>query len=174
MKEPLKLPFVFLFILLCVTVVLSALALFSAWGRGPGPGTRLGRRVALGHFAAAAFEVLIPAVVVSIVLLGFRMARRPFSRLGGFLITLCVGYIVLVNGMILLSSLSGKAGPAESEARGSLQPRHSRASAPRFCPLRPCQVTGFAACSSTMQLPRRSISPCTRRAACPRGKAASR
>jgi len=120
-KEPLKLPFVFLFILLCVTVVLSALTLFSAWGLSAS-GAPFDLAWLLGHFAAAAFEVLIPAVVISIVLLGFRMARRPFSRLGGFLITLCAGYIVLVNGMILLSSLSGKAGPAPSGTRSFLQP----------------------------------------------------
>jgi hypothetical protein len=43
---------------------------------------------------------MLPAVLLSIVLLGFRMVRRPFSRFLGFLIVLAAGYAVLVNGLV--------------------------------------------------------------------------
>jgi len=122
-KETLKLPFVFLFILLCVTVILSALALFAAWGLSGGAASPFGLTYILVHFPQSALEVLIPSVVISMVLLGFRMARRPFSRLLGFLIALGAGYIVLVNGMIWLSALAGKTTPTPVEAQQYLQPR---------------------------------------------------
>lgn len=123
MKEPLKLPFVFLFILLCVIVILSALALFAEWGQSGSAGTPFDLTWVLQHSPAAAFEVLIPSVVATMVLLGFRMARRPISRLLGFLIALGAGYIVLVNGMIWLSALAGKTTPAPEASAQHLQPR---------------------------------------------------
>jgi len=122
-KEPLKLPFVFLFILLCLTVILSALVLFAQWGLSDSAGTPFGFPYLLQHFPSAAFSVLVPSVITSMVLLGFRMARRPFSRLLGFLLALAAGYIVLVNGMIWLSALTGKARPAPVVAEQYLQPR---------------------------------------------------
>jgi len=122
-KEPLKLPFVFLFLLLCVTVILAALDLFASWGLSDSAAVPLGLTYVLQHFPGAALAVLIPAVVVSVVLIGFRMMHRPFSRLLGFLIVLVVGYIVLVNGMMWLSTLSEKARQAPLAAGQYLQPR---------------------------------------------------
>ncbi len=122
-KEPLKLPFVFLFILLCMTVILAALDLFASWGLSDSASAPFGLSYVLGHLPGAALDVLIPSVVVSVVLIGFRMARRPFSRLLGFLIVLAAGYIVLVNGMIWLSVLAGKARSAPAAAERFLQPR---------------------------------------------------
>ncbi len=109
MKEPLKLPFVFLFILICLTVVLSALSLFARWGLADSAVRPFDLTYVLQLLPGAAFDVLIPSVVITTVLVGFRMARRPFSRLLGFLIVLAAGYILLVNGMIWLSTLAGKA-----------------------------------------------------------------
>ena len=123
MKEPLKLPFVFLFILLCVTVILAALDLFASWGLSDSAAAPLGLTYVLQHSPGAAVAVLIPSVVVSVVLVGFRMARRPFSRILGFLIVLVVGYIVLVNGMIWLSALAGRARPSPPSAGQYLQSR---------------------------------------------------
>ncbi|MGA2763530.1 MAG: hypothetical protein ABSG17_09220 [Spirochaetia bacterium] len=123
MKEPLKLPFVFLFILLCVGVVLSALTLFAWWGLTDSALRPFGLTYIVQRLPQAAFQVIIPSVVVSIVLLGFRMARRPFSRLLGFLIVLAAGYILLVNGMLWFSAMAGKARPAPQAAREYLQPR---------------------------------------------------
>ena len=120
MKEPLKLPFVFLFVLICVTLVLTALALFAGWGVSAFAPFDIAYLV--DHFPGAAFGVLIPSVVITVVLAGFRMARRPFSRLLGFLIVLGTGYIVLVNGMIWLSALSGKMRQQPETARQYLQP----------------------------------------------------
>ena len=123
MKEPLKLPFVFLFTLLCVTVILSALVLFAQWGLSDSAATPFGFLYLMQRLPSAGFSVLIPSVIASMVLLGFRMARRPFSRLLGFVIALAAGYIVLVNGMIWLSSLAGKAKPASTVAGQYLQAR---------------------------------------------------
>jgi hypothetical protein len=121
-KEPLKLPFVFLFILICVTIILSAVTVFAAWGSA-GPPASFDVTYLLGHFPEAAFGVLIPSVVISMVLVGFRMARRPFSRLLGFLILLAASYIVLVNGMIWLSALSGRVRQQPQTTQHYLQPK---------------------------------------------------
>lgn len=122
-KEPLKLPFVFLFNVICVTVVLSALSLFTSWGLTESAALPFTFTYLLQRLPDEAFHVLIPSVVVSMVIVGFRMARRPFSRLAGFLIVAATGYIVLVNGMILLSTLAGKARPTMGQAANYLQPR---------------------------------------------------
>ena len=122
MKEPLKLPFVFLFILICVTIILSAVTVFAAWGSA-GPPASFDITYFLGHFPQAAFGVLIPSVVISMVFVGFRMARHPFSRLLGFLILLATSYIVLVNGMIWLSALSGRVRLQPQTTRHYLQPK---------------------------------------------------
>ena len=99
MKEPLRLPFVFLIVFLCTVVVLTSLQLFAGWGLAdwPRPFTF---ELAASRAPGALFAVMLPAVLLSVVLLGFRMMRRPISRLLGFLIVLGAGYAVLVNGLI--------------------------------------------------------------------------
>ncbi len=123
MREALKLPFVFLFLLLCVTLVLSALSLLAEWGRADSVVRPFDLAYVVQRLPAAAFGVLIPSVVVSIVLIGFRMARRPFSRLLGFLLVLAAGYILLVNGMIWLATLAGAARPSAAPPGQFLQSR---------------------------------------------------
>lgn len=100
MKEPLRLPFVFLLIFLCVMVVLTSLQIFAGWGLEDWPVRSFTLELAAARLPRALFEVMLPAVLLSIVLLGFRMVRRPFSRLLAFLIVLGVSYAVLVNGLI--------------------------------------------------------------------------
>ncbi|HEY9593824.1 MAG TPA: hypothetical protein VHE79_05060 [Spirochaetia bacterium] len=115
MKEPLKLPFIFLFMLVCVTLVCAALNVLATWGTfdaGLRPFT-LGYAVRM--FPRSVFDVMIPSTVLAIVLLGFRMARHPFSRLLGLLIVLIAGYVVLVNGMIWFRSLAAST-PRSTEA----------------------------------------------------------
>jgi hypothetical protein len=99
MKEPLRLPFVFLLLVLCVTAVLAALQLFAGWGLEEWPRS-FTLELAAARLPGALFQVTLPAVLLSIVLLGFRMVRRPFSRLLGFLIVLGASYVVLVNGLV--------------------------------------------------------------------------
>lgn len=98
-KEPLRLPFVFLLIFLCAMVVLAAFHLFAGWGLDdwPRPFTL---ELAASRAPGALFAVTLPAALLSVVLLGFRMMRRPISRLLGFLIVLGASYAVLVNGLI--------------------------------------------------------------------------
>ena len=67
------------------------------------------------------YDVLVPSVVLSIVLLGFRLARRRFSRFFALLIVLGVGYIVLVNGMLWLRPRAG-ASPAAGASPGQYLP----------------------------------------------------
>ncbi len=121
MKEPLKAPFIFVLILLCATVVLAGLQVLAAWGLYDSPDRGFSLAYALQKLPRAILDVLIPAVVLSIVLLGFRMARRPFSRFLGMLIVLAVGYIALVNGMIWFRSLAGKSVPATEAPRQYLR-----------------------------------------------------
>ena len=92
-KEPLRLPFLFLLVVLCVTALLAAIQVFA--GGGP-----LTLERAAARLPRAAFEMMLPAVLLSIVLLGVRMVRRPISRFLAFLIVLGASYLVLVNGLI--------------------------------------------------------------------------
>ena len=100
MKEPLRLPFVFLLVFLCALVVLASLQLFAGWGLEDSEVRRFTLELAAARAPRALFEVMLPAVLLSIVLLGFRMARRPIPRLLGFLIVLVAGCVVLVNGLV--------------------------------------------------------------------------
>jgi hypothetical protein len=120
-KEPLKAPFIFVLILLCATAALAALQVLAAWGLSDSPNRAFSTAYLLAKLPRAIFDVMIPSVVLSIVLLGFRMARRPFSRLLGLLIVLGVGYVALVNGMIWFRTLAGKSAPATESPRQYLQ-----------------------------------------------------
>ena len=99
MKEPLRLPFVFLLVFLCSLAVLASLQLFAVWGLEDSGVRRFTLELAAAKLPRALFEVMLPAVLLSVVLLGFRMARRPISRLLGFLIVLGAGCGVLVTGL---------------------------------------------------------------------------
>jgi hypothetical protein len=111
-KEPLKVPFIFLFILICTTFVCAVLDMLTAWGLYESAGRSFTLAAAVQKLPRSLYDVLVPSVVLSIVLLGFRLARRRFSRFLALLIVLGVGYIVLVNGMLLVRPLAG-ASPAE-------------------------------------------------------------
>ena len=102
MKEPLKVPFIFLFILICTTFVCAVLDMLTAWGLYESAGRSFTLASAVQRLPRSLYDVLVPSVVLSIVLLGFRLARRPFSRFTALFIVLGVGYIVLVNGMLLV------------------------------------------------------------------------
>jgi hypothetical protein len=104
-KEPLRLPFVFLLLFLCTTAVLAALQVFAG-------GAPLTLELAALRLPRAAFDVMLPAVLLSIVLLGFRMVRRPFSRFLAFLIVLGASYAVLVNGLIWTHRAESSVTPA--------------------------------------------------------------
>ena len=99
MQEPARLPFVFLLVFLCSLVVLASLQLFAVWGLGDWPVRSFTLELAAARLPRTLFEVMLPAVLLSVVLLGFRMARRPISRLLGFLIVLGAGCVVLVTGL---------------------------------------------------------------------------
>jgi hypothetical protein len=121
-NEPLKAPFIFLFILLCATVILSALNLLYTWGMYDSTTRAFGLAYVVQRFPRSVLETLIPSVVLSIILLGFRMARRPFSRFLGLCIVLGASYIALVNGMIWIRALGAKSQPMTETPRQYLQP----------------------------------------------------
>ncbi len=123
-KEPLKLPFIHLLFILGSTFLLAVLDLCWSWGMFEAGVHRFTLTYALQRFPASAFTVLVPAVVISTILVGFRMARHRFSRLLGVVLVLGVSYLVLVNGMILLGRLSRvSTTAAEANPRQYLQPR---------------------------------------------------
>jgi hypothetical protein len=114
-KEPLLLPVFLLFSFLCALVLFAALDMFGAWGSGAG-GAPFTLATAIAAFPASAQRSLVPAVLVALVLSGLRMARKSFSRLLGIVICLAAGYILLVNGMILLGRLDRQSGEVRAAA----------------------------------------------------------
>ena len=122
-KEPLKLPFLFLFILLCVLIILSALDVLATWGMDESGTRAFSLGYAVARLPRSAFEAMLPSVVLSLVAVGIGMARRPFSRFLGLLICLAVSYAALVNGMIWLGRLDAKARPAQVAAARYFGPR---------------------------------------------------
>jgi len=121
-KEPLKVPFILLLILACATFALAALAIFSAWGIEDSSSRAFTFTYVLQKLPRSLFDLTIPAVVLSIVLIGFRLARRPFSRFLGLLIVLVIGYAAMVNGMIWFRSLSAAARPAAAAPAQYVRP----------------------------------------------------
>jgi hypothetical protein len=120
-NEPLKVPFIFLFLLLCTTFFCAALDTLSAWGLSGATGGRFTLIYAVQRFPRSVYDVLVPSVVLSIVLLGLRLARRRISRFVALFIVLGVGYVVLVNGMLWIRPLAGASQPAAA-ARQFLAP----------------------------------------------------
>jgi hypothetical protein len=121
-REPLKAPFILLFTLICTTVVLTALNVLATWGLYDSSTRAFGLSYVLARAPRSMFEVIVPSVVLSIVLFGLRMARRPFSRFLGLAIVLVVSYVVLVNGMILVRGMGAKARMAPEATRQYIQP----------------------------------------------------
>jgi hypothetical protein len=119
MKEPLRLPFVFLLVFLGAVVVLGSLQLFARWGLEDWPVRRLSLELVAVRAPQALFEVMLPAVLLSIVLLGFRMGRRPIPRFLAFVIVLGASYVLLVNGLIW--TRRAERGVREPAAVGSWQ-----------------------------------------------------
>ena len=122
MKEPLKVPFILLLILACAVVVLAVLGVFGTWGIEDSSTRAFNFTYIMQKIPRALFDVMIPAVVLSIVLIGFRLARKPFSRLLGLLIVLFVSYAALVNGMIWFKTLSAAARPASGAPAQYVRP----------------------------------------------------
>jgi hypothetical protein len=121
-KEPLKVPFIFLFILLCTTAILSVLNVIYTWGMFDSSARAFSLAYAAQRLPRSLFDMMIPSVILSIVLLGFRLARRPFSRFLGLLIVLGVSYVVLVNGMLWLRAFSARVPAVAESPRHYLQP----------------------------------------------------
>jgi hypothetical protein len=121
-KEPLKAPFIFLFMLLCATLILSALNVLYTWGMYDSATRAFSFAYVVQRFPRSISEALIPSVVLSIVLLGLRMARKPFSRFLGLVIVLVVSYAALVNGMIWIRTLSTKSQSTAEVPRQYIQP----------------------------------------------------
>ncbi len=122
-KEPLKLPFIHLLFILSSTILLAVLDLCWSWGVSQAGAHRFTLTYVLEQFPSSAFAVIVPAVVISTLLVGFRIARHPFSRLLGMVLVLAVSYIVMVNGMIWLGRLSSQARTTEATPRQFVQPR---------------------------------------------------
>ena len=122
MKEPLKVPYIFLFILICTIAVCAVLNILSAWGLYESAARSFSLADAVQKLPRSVYDVLVPSVVLSIVLLGFRLARKPFSRFTALLIVLSLGYIVLVNGMLLVRPLATASFGARESPRQYLAP----------------------------------------------------
>jgi hypothetical protein len=121
-KEPLKVPFILILILACATFALAILGVIGAWGIEDSSSRAFGFAYIVEKLPRSLFNVMIPAVVLSIVLIGFRLARRPFSRFLGLLIVLLISYAALVNGMIGLRSLSAATRPASGSPSQYMRP----------------------------------------------------
>ncbi len=122
MKEPLKVPFILLLILACATFVLAVLGVLGTWGIEDSSSRAFGFAYLAQKLPRSIYDVMIPAVVLSIVLIGFRLARRPFSRFLGLLIVLVISYAVLVNGMIWFRSLTAATRPTQGAPAQYVRP----------------------------------------------------
>jgi hypothetical protein len=121
-KQPFAIPFIFLLSVLCTLAVFSALDLFTVWGQaGAGGGITAG--LVLQRLPRSLFLSIIPSVVVSLVITGFRIARKPGSRFLALILCLATSYIVLVNGMILLDRLVKTVRPAAAATPQYFQPQ---------------------------------------------------
>jgi hypothetical protein len=116
-KEPWKVPFIFLFILIFTTFICAALDTLSAWGLSDSAGRGFTLAYAVQRFPRSLFDVLVPSVVLSIVLLGLRLARRQLSRFVAFFLVLGIGYLALVNGMLWIRPLASLPPAAEIPAQ---------------------------------------------------------
>ena len=103
-------------------VVLSALDLFAAWGSHESAVHAFTLEYGLRRLPRSAYEVIIPSVVLSMIALGIRMARKPFSRLLGFAIALGASYLVLVNGMLWLGMLNSQPRAVEAAPWHPIKP----------------------------------------------------
>ena len=117
MKEPWKVPFIFLFILIFTTFICAALDTLSAWGLSDSASRGFTLAYAAQRFPRSLFDVLVPSVVLSIVLLGLRLARRLLSRFVAFFMVLGIGYLALVNGMLWIRPLASLPPAAEAPAQ---------------------------------------------------------
>jgi len=116
-KEPWKVPFIFLFILIFTTLICAALDTLSAWGLSDSAGRGFTLAYAMQRFPRSLFDVLVPSVVLSIVLLGLRLARRQLSRFAAFFLVLGIGYLALVNGMLWIRPLASLPPAPEAPAQ---------------------------------------------------------
>jgi hypothetical protein len=116
-KEPWKVPFIFLFILIIATFVCAALDTLAAWGLSDSAARGFGLTYAVRRFPRSLFDVLVPSVVLSIVLLGLRLARRQLSRFIAFAMVLGIGYLALVNGMLWIRPLASLPPAAETPSQ---------------------------------------------------------
>jgi hypothetical protein len=116
-KEPWKVPFIFLFILIFTTFICAALDTLSAWGLSDSAARGFTLAYAVQHFPRSLFDVFVPSVVLSIVLLGLRLARQQLSRFIAFVLVLGISYLALVNGMLLTRPLASMPPAAEAPAQ---------------------------------------------------------
>jgi len=105
-KEPWKVPFIFVLILILATFICAALDTLAAWGLSDSAARGFSVAYAIQRFPRSVYNVMVPAVVLSIVLLGFRLARRLVSRFLAFVLVLGIAYLALVNGMLWVRPLA--------------------------------------------------------------------
>lgn len=117
MKEPWKVPFIFLFILIVITFICAALDTLAGWGLSDSAARGFSLAYAVQRFPRSLYDVLVPSVVLSIVLLGLPLARRQISRFIAFVIVLGIGYLALVNGMLWIRPLASLPPAAEGAAQ---------------------------------------------------------
>ncbi len=122
MKEPLKVPFIFLLILIFTTFVCAVLDILTAWGLYESAARSFTLAYAVQKLPRSVYDVLVPSVVLSIVLIGFRLARKSISRFTALLIILGVSYIVLVNGMLLVRPFAAASAAIRESPRQYLPP----------------------------------------------------
>ena len=117
MKEPWKVPFLFVFVLILTTFTCAALDTLAAWGLSDSAARGFSLAYAVQRFPLSVYNVMAASVVLSIVLLGLRLARQPLSRFVAFILVLGIGYLALVNGMLWIRPLASLPRIAEAPAQ---------------------------------------------------------
>ncbi len=122
MKDFFRLPLLFLFIFILVFLLLFALSLLSYWGSVYSEGRAEALRLVEARVPNTLVRVLPASVLLSLVLLLFRIAYKPGSRLLSLLIPLGGAFVLLAFGYPLLRGLGSQAERGATAQAAELRP----------------------------------------------------
>ncbi len=121
-KDLFRLPLLFLFIFILVFLLLFALSLLSYWGSVYSVGRVEALRLVEAQVPPTLVKMLPVSVLLSLVLLLFRIAYKPGSRLLSLLIPLVGAFVLLAVGYPLLRGLGSQAEGGSTARAAELRP----------------------------------------------------
>ncbi|MCD6123522.1 MAG: hypothetical protein J7K04_16945 [Spirochaetales bacterium] len=114
MKKSLILIPLILFIFIIVVIVLASLNILFFWGINYSSVSAANGSPTLKNLAYRIFQVLAVSVFTTIVLISFRVLKKPPSRFLSFLIILTTSYCILVLSVVGVLETGGKSKPKQN------------------------------------------------------------